>query len=74
MHIIEHSKPQQISSPELTSLLQYGDKVFGDTFSDTGGDNRLGDLVFLGASDENSNNKMAATVTQLPPNYDRQLR
>lgn len=78
--IIEHSKPQQISTPELNSLLQYGDKVFGETFVDTGGDgsalytSETGDLILLGASDENSNNKMAATVTQMPPSYDRQQR
>lgn len=76
MTFIEHSKPQQISSPELSSLLQYGDRLFGDTFIENSGDiiSETGDLILLSGSDENSNNKMAATVTQLPPNYDRQQR
>uniref|UniRef100_A0A336LY73 CSON004983 protein n=1 Tax=Culicoides sonorensis TaxID=179676 RepID=A0A336LY73_CULSO len=73
----ENSKPQVISSPEFNSLILYGDTVFGDTFSQSQEVYLNGDLVQLSGagdlfgSDENSNNKMA-TLTELPPNYDRQ--
>lgn len=75
----ENSKPQVISSPEFNSLILYGDTVFGDTFANSQEVYVNGDLVqYSGAgdllgSDENSN-KMAATVTEIPPNYDRQQR
>lgn len=75
----ENSKPQVISSPEFNSLIIYGDTVFGDTFSNSQEVYVNGDLVqYSGAgdilgSDENSN-KMAATLTEIPPNYDRQHR
>lgn len=75
----ENSKPQVISSPEFNSLIIYGDTVFGDTFANSQEVYVNGDLVqYSGAgdllgSDENSN-KMAATLTEIPPNYDRQHR
>ena len=71
--IFENSKPQQITSPELNSLLLYGDNIFGDTFSNATEGPYDSNLINLTGSDENSN-KMTTIVTQLPPSYDRQQR
>lgn len=74
----ENSKPQVISSPEFNSLIQYGDTVFGETFTNSQKVYVNGDLIQLSGDqiidDNSNNNKMVATVTEIPPNYDRQQR